>query len=66
MHMPKLQLHTEKLILIMNDLKTSKKDFSQLKIKRKSHTEMDRRGKNVVWPGHLSWKEERERDRKPI
>jgi len=35
-----------------NDLKTSRQDFPQLKIERRIHTEMGRRGRDAIWPGH--------------
>ena len=34
-----------------NDLKTSRQDFPQLKIERRIHTEMGRRGRDAIWPG---------------
>ena len=34
-----------------NDLKTSRQDFPQLKIERRIHTEMGRRGGDAIWPG---------------
>ena len=32
-------------------LRTSKKDFLQLKIKRRNHTELGRRDTDAIWPG---------------